>query len=275
MQKDSKFCSFDMFKKSLRLSKHNYQRMLRFVQPHINKRIFFLHLPKCGGTSIDNAIQSCYRTSEIGHLNDVACVKSAELLGKSLDDHRRNLLLYYLLQQHIKYLSGHFAYSKRAYEECCQRWHFVTLLRHPVDRWFSHFFYNRHKKGGHFKITEDLSTFVESERAFMLGRLYVRNLAEGADQPDQHTVDMSKAVASAIKALEGFTLVGCLEHLDIMCNQFKQLFGGRLIVPKSNINPLHKSQQQKHISDTIKSRVEEICKPDMEVYKYAMSRIGK
>ncbi len=276
MQKENKLRLFNLFVKSVRLSKRNYQRMLRFVQPRMTKHIFYLHLPKCGGTAIDNAIRSCYRTSEIGHLNDAACVKAAELSGRYLDDYRRDLLLYYLLQQNIKYLSGHFAYSKRAYDECGWRWHFVTVLRHPIDRWFSHYFYNRYKNGDErFRITEDLSTFVESKRAFMLGQLYVRNLTEGADRPDQHTVDTSKAVATAIKVLEGFTLVGCLEHLDIMCRQFKQLFGVRLIISKSNINPVHKAQQQQQISDIIRSRVEEICKPDLEVYKYAMSRIGK
>ena len=261
--------------RSLRLFKRSYQQMQRIAQPRITKNIFFLHLPKCGGTSIAYAIRNCYHTSEVGHLNDAACVKAAELLGKDLDDYRRDLLLYYLLHQNIRYLSGHFAYSKRAYHECGERWHFVTVLRHPVKRWFSHFFYNRYKKDGHFRINEDLSTFVESERAFMLGRLYVRNLTEGADRPGQHTVDTNKAVAAAIKVLEGFSLIGCLEHLDVMCRQFKQIFGVRLDIPKSNINPLSKDQQHPQISDEIRKRVEEICKPDIEVYKYAMARISQ
>jgi hypothetical protein len=275
MQKENKLHLLNLCMKSWSLSKRNYQRLLRIAQPRLTKPIFFLHFPKCGGTSIASAIRSCYHASEVAHLDDAACVKAAESLGRDLDDYRRDLLLYYLLQQKIKYLSGHFAYSERAYQECGERWHFVTVLRHPVDRWLSHFFYNKYKTGGHFKINEDISTFVETERAYMLGRLYVRNLTEGTDRPDLHSVDTSKAVATAIKLLERFSLIGCLAHLDIMCRQFKDLFGVKLIIPVLNVNSLSKELQQEQITDKIRKRVEEICKPDLEVYKYAMSRIGQ
>jgi hypothetical protein len=275
MQKENKSHLLNLCMKGLRLSKRNYQRMLRFAQPRLTKPIFFLHFPKCGGTSISYAIRSCYHASEVGHLDDAACVKASESLGRDLDDYRRDLLQYYLLQQKIRYLSGHFVYSERAYQECRERWHFVTVLRHPVDRWLSHFYYNKYQAGGRFNINEDISTFVETGHAFMLGRLYVRNLTEGTDRPDLDTVDTSKAVATAIKVLEGFSLIGCLEHLDIMCRQFKDLFGVKLIIPRLNVNSSSEELQQEQITNKIRHRVEEICKPDLEVYKYAMSRIGQ
>ena len=135
-----------MSKNYFELSKRTYQRMIQFTRPRIKKNIFFLHQPKCGGTSINNAIRSCYRNSQIMHLNNDACIRAADLLGRDLDDYRRDLLLYHLMHKKIRYLSGHFAYSKKAYDACGDQWHFVTVLRHPVERWFSHYFFNKHRR---------------------------------------------------------------------------------------------------------------------------------
>jgi hypothetical protein len=261
--------------KCWRFSQRSYGCIREMTEPRLKEPIFFLHLPKCGGTSIANAIRRRYRASEIWHLDDQACVKAAQYLGRDLDDYRRDLLLYYVLQKGIRYLSGHFAYSQKAYEESRGRWHFMTVLRHPVDRWFSHFFYNKYTPTDRFQIPEDLSAFVETERAFLWGRLYVRNLTEGNDRPDVHTTDTSKAVATAIKALEGFSLVGCLEDLNTMCAQFEHRFGAKIRIPVSNSNPVSKSKQRGQISEKIRKRVEEICQPDLEVYNYAKARIAQ
>jgi len=261
--------------KFLCFSHRGYDRIREMTEPMLKEPIFFLHLPKCGGTSIANAIRRRYPDQEIGHLDDKACVKAAQYLERDLDDYRRDLLLYYVLQKDIRYLSGHFAYSQRAYNESRGRWHFMTVLRHPVDRWFSHFFYNKYTPTDRFQIPEDLGSFVETERAFLWGRLYVRNLTEGSDRPDIHTADTSKAVSIAIKALEGFSLVGCLEDLDTMCVQFERRFGGKIRIPVSNRNPMSKDKQREQISEKIRKRVEEICQPDLEVYHYAKARIAK
>lgn len=263
----------NFLEKCCRFSRRSYARLREMTELKLKEPIFFLHLPKCGGTSIANAIRRRYSAKETGHLDDRACVKAAQFLDRDLDDYRRDLLLYYVLQKDIRYLSGHFAYSQMAYEKSCDRWHFITVLRHPVDRWFSHFFYNKYTPTDRFQIPENLSAFVETERAFLWGRLYVRNLTEGNDRPDAHTADTSKAVSIAIKVLEGFSLVGCLENLDVMCVQFERLFGVKIRVPVYNRNPISRDKQREQITEKIRKRVEEICQPDLEIYHYAKARL--
>jgi hypothetical protein len=87
--------------KCWRFSQRSYGHIREMAEPRLKEPIFFLHLPKCGGTSIANAIQRRYRASEIGHLDNKACVKAAQYLGRDLDDYRRDLLLYYVLQKEI------------------------------------------------------------------------------------------------------------------------------------------------------------------------------
>ena len=255
-------------------AQRSYGRFCEKVEAKLQVPIFFLHLPKCGGTAIANAIRRRYAESEIGHLDDKACVEAAQYLERDLDDYRRDLLLYYVLQKEIRYLSGHFAYSQKAYEESHGHWHFITVLRHPVDRWFSHFFYNKYLPTDRFQIPEDLSDFVETDRAFLWGRLYVRNLTEDSLRPGLNTTDTSKSIASAIKVLEGFSLVGCLEDLDTMCVKFERKFGVRLRIPVSNRNPLSKGKQNEQISEKIRKRVEEICQPDLEVYRHVKTKLS-
>lgn len=250
-----------------------YLRVRRMTQPRMTEKIFFLHQPKCGGTSIGRAIWNCYPQAETSHLNNDACNKAADVLGRDLDDYRRDLLLYNLLQENIKFVSGHFAYSEKAYQKCGDQWHFLTVLRHPIKRWFSHYFYSKYNSNAHFGISEDISTF-ESHRAFMIGCLYVRNLSEGFDWTDRNNVDMDRAVEMAIKALDNFSLVGCLEHLDLMKQQFEEKFGVKLFIDTSNKNPISKVKQQQEISDDVRKKVEEICAPDMVVYNYALKKIG-
>lgn len=241
-----------------------------------DRKIFLLHIPKCGGTSIDEAIGANYRkpyfstNDPVFRLNSAASLKASQVAGLPLGDYREHLLTYQMSLNHLRYITGHFVFSPRVFQEFGTQWRFVTILRHPVSRWFSHYFFNRYKKSNHFKVQEDLETFINSDSGIRQGHFLVYYLTgQGVDS----TFVSQRVVDQAVENLEKFALVGCLEHLDNFTRQFEKRFSLKLDIPLANTNPLSKSEQGYKITDDMRKRVEEICQPDLVLYNHALSKI--
>src|SRR4051794_13658563 len=186
--------------------------------------LFFLHLPKCGGCSMLRAFGEHYSASPNTHLLDaVGSAAVAKATDRNALDYRRDILLYLMSSMRNRescYISGHFAFSQMAYELFGDEWAYVTVLRHPVERWFSDYFYNKTRGGVHGGIEDDLRDFVESDRAAMMGRTYPRYLVEGMERMDDED-----RVSKSIDVLKKFSLIGCLESLDAFVLKFEQIFG--------------------------------------------------
>lgn len=239
---------------------------------NVKRKIFFLHVHKCGGTSIANSVSATYGVVDnalqrrFGNLVNEASVEAARTMGISDEAFRESLLLYYMARRKIKYISGHFGYSEKAMAQYGAQWDFITVLRDPVARWFSHYFMDKYQKekSPYASIDEDLESFILSERSLWEARKYVLmftdnlSLEEAASQP---------AIDQAIDNLKKFSLVGFLDRLDDFAEEYEQQFGVKLRIKKMNKNPLTQNQQQELISPEIRQKVMEICGPSMAVYE--------
>ena len=110
-----------------------------------DQRIFFLHLPKCGDVSVNMAMRRAFGAQKVDGLNPNASRRVAERRGKDLRRFRTSLLFYYMAMENVNVISGHFSWNDDVYEQFSKKWAYVTVLRDPIRRWFSHYFYNRHK----------------------------------------------------------------------------------------------------------------------------------
>jgi hypothetical protein len=241
-----------------------------FRVSYLERKLLFLHIPKCGGTSIDSAIGACYPAWARTHLDSVGALKAAQLDGLSEGEFTQRLLPYFMSQHDLRYVSGHFQFSDIAYRTFGREWDFITILRHPVSRWFSHYFYRRYTPDDHTRIHEPLADFVSSERGLHLAHTFMTQfsgwrIADVLAQPNE-------CAQAAIATLEKFVLVGCLERLDAFTAQFAARYHMAVDVPQLLKNPVPPHLQKEHISDAIRLRVEEMCRPDFEVYRYALSR---
>jgi len=251
----------------------------QFREP-FNTRLVFVHIPKCGGVSIDRAIKSCYRTMDIRNdlgikgidpvasLNAVAIVESGlpanhSTLG-AFDPMalREQVLLYYMAQKKTKYISGHFAFSNLAYENFNKDFGFITILRDPVQRFISEFVYNKFKKIDHCKIRGDLEEYLDSPFAKASGRSYVRYLC-GKPGPDESMG--SAAVSYALDNLRKFDVVGKLEDMARFSDSFEKRFNRHLKIKKENITPNLSALEQIKNARSIRKRIEDLCEMDTEI----------
>ncbi len=251
---------------------HDLKRVLRRLDPLGQRRlrasIVYVHLPKCGGSSVRDALMRHYPSPKSVFLVPaVASVRAARLAGRDVLNFRRDVLLFALERLREGFIAGHFAFSRTAWDEFHPKWRFITVLRDPVRRWFSHYFYNRFTEGHHDPIREELVDFVKTERAANLGRLFVRFLS---GECEIGAAPMPSRIEAAINNLEKFDLVGVLEDLPQFCRAFRQTFGRRLAIDKLNGSPLAAACQHHLITADIRAQVEELCGPDLQVYQHAL-----
>ncbi|MEW6983278.1 hypothetical protein AAD001_11570 [Colwelliaceae bacterium 6471] len=120
------------------------------------KPTVFVHIPKCGGISVDRAIrEKLARTGEkklqrkplietslfnfnrpINSLNDKC--DFSEFHVKQIQD-----ILVYHLNLNWRYVSGHVNVTSHILDHYAEQYQFVTLLRHPVERFISNYIFNR------------------------------------------------------------------------------------------------------------------------------------
>lgn len=263
-------------------------RAANTVRGPLDARIFFLHVPKCGGTSTISALRRAYLSFDIRRdkrvigLNSVASSRVISLTERTnypfdTDDDtpiqrlREGLLLYFMNQADTLFISGHVAFSERVYQAHAERFSFVTMLRNPVDRWISSYFYNQYKNS-HYAFDMDIETYLESRFGRAQGHEYVKFIG-GIDDKGDYRSPM--AVRRAIENLEKFNLVGCLEDLGFFTREFGDRFTTQLRIGKTNESPKSKEFRRSIITSEIRRKIEEICEPDLAVYEQFVGKVSQ
>ena len=167
-------------------------RFLDALHGPLSRRMFFLHMPNCAGSSISNAIVKYYISLNIKNDKGIISVpaeaavnvrkllneeKSPEVLVSSNCSVRiaEHLLLYFMSQKNVKFVAGHVPFSEIAYRSFHQQFSFITIIRDPVKRWLSEYMLNRFKKSMHNKeaANMDIDVYIDSKVGKAQGRQYV------------------------------------------------------------------------------------------------------
>jgi len=246
----------------------------------IKKPAFFLHVPKCGGTSVQVALEEAYGLragikvdlrgniyhSAFFRLNPYASKEAADQLGAPPHKVREHVLLYQMGCSRPRLISGHFHYSNAAYRGYHTTYTFITMIRDPVERWYSHYFYDRDKKGDYFSVEAPIDEYLDSPRGQATGSLIARYFA-GSDCSGDDVVQ------HAITNIAKFHVVGILEHLGVFKKDLRRVLGADIDIPVRNAGPTTARQRRKEITPEIHRAVVEACRPDKKVYDYVLHNI--
>lgn len=220
-----------------------------------------IHIPRCSGIYIKTHI-----------VNDLK-VKKIPYFATNHEEISQHKF------ENVNFISGHFGLTPLKYNKNLIN---VCLLRNPVDRFLSNFIYlNPGYKGLH--LESKLEQWIENPKQH---NLQAKNLSNPVDEKLYNHLNHG-----TLRALEGW----CLENNNIDINKTKQFIDSIEIIDTlenhnsfitklnelcykvygfysfSNKNLINANFQTVKISDTIKSKIEELNSLDMEIYEYVRS----
>jgi hypothetical protein len=229
------------------------------------RRIVFHHVPKCGGTSVGRSLRRAYLLSQ-GTVTPVESEKAfnaAQGGGRRGIGHvaeLREMMLLYMLFSDVRCVSAHIPFSDAAFERFAGSYSFVTLLRDPVKRFISNYFWSHDRPDAHFRIAETVEDFLSTERARGLGSTYVRYFC---GEPDAKFGP--RHVDSAIRNLRRMNCVGFLDEVGRFEAGLHALTGRRIRIGKENVGGTS-ARRDALLSGPLRDRILQVCGPDRDIW---------
>lgn len=234
----------------------------------------FLHLPKCGGTSISEALYATVPLHKrVGVIDAVSTRRAASILEFDVDDAwkchddlefgsltfdlRERILLTHCCWG-SQLVHGHVLMTDRLRTKVRENYKFLTIMREPIERTISN--YRMAVAAG--IASPDPEVWLDSPIARAHSTTYLRYLSGHHIVPSEQ---QGKCLERALAALEMFSLVGFLDEINTFAGEFEQMFGASLALHKYNRATGAKVQ----LSEAQMVKLNEMCSADRAIYDHA------
>ena len=248
----------------------------RRLATHFHARgIVFVHVPKCGGTSVENGLRKIFRLSRTTISPETSFSTAAKELGLAANDASRHeiltraseirrTLLHTDLETGYKCLTGHAPLGANTIDAWSTSHDFITVLRDPVERFCSHLAFNLNGGGGHGQISEPIDRFLTRPRAKVMGALYGKYFAGLAMDAD---FGSAEAIRSAKRTLDKMEAIGFTDALGLFGDDVTVLTERRVQI--GHDNKTGPSAPKPDFQDHIMEQIRDLCAPDIEIYEWA------
>lgn len=244
---------------------------LTSLDQNLKSPVFFLHVPKCGGTSVKNAIFDRlgilnYLRGQYFQLSAHASREAADVLGAKMRTLRESVLAYEITHNHPVFATGHFVYSKSIHEYISEKYTVVTVIRNPVSKFVSQYLYNKNKSSqDHFGTDMHIDEYLDSERARGTGRLMTSYFA--GNEALNNATTVSELVERAIQNIRRFDVVGVLGDLKRFERDFARATGTNIQIAHHRKNPADQSERESILTENRLERIRELCAPDTRLFE--------
>lgn len=282
------------------LASQGYEASLHRIAntTYSGQKVAFIHIAKCGGSSVDFALRSALAAPGQRRIDKPASIVSsmATFEGKvnNLEDsckfsehHAQHLhkILGYYLEQNWQYISGHVTITKELIERFKQEYAFITILRDPVKRFISNYTFNKLTNKKSIMLPNNLCTdnvikeakeILNSKRGWQMANSPTMYLTGRYPIDEEDAKAMQQEVASN---LSQFKVVGFLDKLNKFASDCRQLTGREIDIGQRNTTAKLNSPEQLKVSATLqeffneketKNLVNKLCKFEVENYKNAL-----
>ncbi len=230
--------------------------------------LFFLHIPKAGGSTLHNILEKSYKGKsiltlkpDIVHPNGNTSLRYLNMVQKKIQQIDPDELNKYHL------IKGHFYFG--IHNKINSSYKYITIIRNPIERIISlYYFIKRRKNNAFYNLTNQISLYD-----FVKGNFEINNLQTKMLVGEKfHSFDENSLINIAQNNINNhFHLVGITERLDEFLILLNKELGIKLITYRIQ----NKSQNKPSIIDIDKRTKNLILKKneiDYELYNYVKEK---